>query len=107
MPRAFRSANEPPRACDSDLSALHLTLPGRVPSEPGHARPPGGYHVKVRSISPAKHAGETTAIERDSRQPLTTTGLAHLTEPGSNRTPLRTAAHAYQKAVDDLVRKPA
>ena len=38
---------------------------------------------------------------------LLPTGLAHLTEPGPNRTPLRTAAHAYQKAVDDLVRKPA
>ena len=54
-----------------------MTLPGRVPAEPGHARPPGGDHVKARSIGPADHAGEATAIEGDSRQPLATFGHPH------------------------------
>ena len=76
-PHAVRSAGGPPSAWDGDLGAQHLTVPGRVPAEPGHARPPGGDHVKVRSIGPAEHACKATAIERDSREPLTTFGHPH------------------------------
>jgi len=39
--------------------------------------PPGGDHVKGLSIVPTEHAGAATAIERDSRQPLTTFGHPH------------------------------